>query len=142
MRAMSFTSILRNIIKCHLYRTRYGNTAVVLDRKRRIRVILKILRFWKMSSLFFNTILKIPIDVFRRRLSRFSLSQLKDLVRDINEMKWTMRGKITDEQVAEIERKHSAAVYYISQLVNLKNQGNLKDYTDWTKKTNFKKKVY
>lgn len=95
-----------------------------------------------MSSLFFNTILKIPIDVFRRRLSRFSLSQLKDLVRDINEMKWTMRGKITDEQVAEIERKHSAAVYYISQLVNLKNQGNLKDYTDWTKKTNFKKKVY
>lgn len=89
-----------------------------------------------------SAILMVPLDLFKRRIQRFSLSELKDLVREIKEIKWTARDSLSDNQIVDIERKESSCIYLITQMVNLKNDKDRDDYTRWMKSINFKKKVY
>ena len=87
-------------------------------------------------------ILTTPVELFRGYMARQSFSELKRLKRDIREFKWDRRGKLSDDQILDIERKETIIDFFIQRRIDLNEPGVAKDHADWERKINFKRKYH
>ncbi len=54
-----------------------------------------------------QSLLTIPLETFRARVYMVQSSQLVDLIKGIYDLKWTIRDKISDESIHDLERKET-----------------------------------
>lgn len=54
-----------------------------------------------------QSILDVPVDSLRRQVLQISNQNLRGLIRGIYDLKYTIRDKVSDAQILDLERKES-----------------------------------
>ena len=80
-----------------------------------------------------NALMKVPLEQFRNKASRFSRSECFSVLRDIKDTKRTFGRTMTDEQISDIERKETIITRQLRD-IGVVGRDNRQEFTDFMHK--------